>query len=283
MSLRTLISVLAMCFAAGASLSAQPTGPAVFSVDGVERTADAIDYASQDGSIDIIFAPTAEGRRGRGAAGVRAQGTGLDIEAEFVFLPDPQRFGTEYLTYVLWAISPDGRVSNLGEVQRDKRGRARLNATSDLQVFGMVITAEPYYAVPMPSDSIILENEATKKSKGRIKFINAKYELLPRGTYRPLADPLALSVNLKETPIDVYQARNALTIATAVGAREYAEDSLKMAEASLEMASSSVMKGSSKKVRTLARQAVQFAEVARARAVARQETEPPQREAEASR
>lgn len=260
----------------------QPDEPVVFSADAVARTAKAVNYRTRGGSTDMIFAATAQGGRARGTADVRNRGAAVEIEAEFMFLSDPQRFGSEYLTYVLWAISPEGRVSNLGEVQRNKRGEAKVKVTSDLQVFGMVVTAEPYYAVRMPSDVIILENETTKKTKGRIFFIDAKYELLKRGAYKPLANPLSLSLNLKDTPLDVYQARNALTIAIAMGAREYAEDGLKRAEASLEMANSPVItKGSQKDVITLARQAVQFAEDARALAVERQEIER-QEEREAS-
>ncbi len=289
MNIRVLIPVIAAVLLLAANVWGQqaaveePDEPVVFSADAVARTAKAVNYRTRGGTTDIIFAATAQGGRGRGAASVRNRGAAVEIEAKFDFLPNPQRFGAEYLTYVLWAISPEGRVSNLGEVQRDKRGQAKVKVTSDLQVFGMVVTAEPYYAVRMPSDLIVLENETTNKTKGRIFFIDAKYELLKRGAYKPLANPLALSLNLKDTPLDVYQARNALTIAVAMGAREYADDGLRRAEASLEMAGSSVItKGKSKDVITLARQAVQFAEDARALAVERQEIErQEQREAEA--
>jgi outer membrane protein OmpA-like peptidoglycan-associated protein len=243
----------------------------VFSAEGVARTAKAVNYRTRGGSTSVDFVGASHAPAASGEAKVKNTGAAVEIEAEFDKLPNPQSFGAEYLTNVLWAVSPEGRVSNLGEVQRNKHGQAKIAVTSDLQVFGMVVTAEPYYAVRMPSDVIVVENETTKKTEGRIFFIDAKYELLKRGAYEPLANPLSLEVDLDETPLDVYQARNALEIAMASGAEQYAPESLKRAEASLEMANNSVItKGKEKEIITLARQAVQFAEDARALTVERQ-------------
>ena len=252
----------------------QTNEPVMFTADAVARTAKAVNYRSRGGATQINFVGTAQASSASGTARVRNRGATVEVDASFEGLPAPQNFGSEYLTHVLWAISPEGRVSNLGEVQRDKRGRAKLAVTSDLQVFGMVVTAEPYYAVRMPSDAIVMENETTKKTKGRIFFIDAKYELLKRGAYEALANPLALSLDLKNTPLDVYQARNALVIAESAGAEKYAADSIKRARASLEMANNStITKGKRKDVVTLSRQAVQFAEDARALTVERQQIE----------
>jgi outer membrane protein OmpA-like peptidoglycan-associated protein len=249
-----------------------PDEPVMFTAEAVARTAKAVNYRTRGGSTDVDFVGTSIAPQATGAASVRNRGAAVEIEAQFENLPDPQDFGTEYLTHVLWAISPEGRVSNLGEVQRNRRGAAKLAVTSDLQVFGMIVTAEPYYAVRVPSDVIVAENETTEKTKGRIFFIDAKYELLQRGTYSSLSNPLALRVDTRDTPLDVYQARNALMIAESVGAEEYAQDSLKRAQASLEMANSPVLtRGNKEKdVITLARQAVQFAEDARALTIERQ-------------
>lgn len=248
-----------------------PDEPVLFQAEAVAKTAKAVNYRSRSGSTEVDFVGTSLAPRATGTADVRNRGAAVEIEATFENIPDPQDFGAEYLTNVLWAISPEGRVSNLGEVQRDRRGRASMTVTSDLQVFGMVVTAEPYYAVRMPSDLIVLENETTERTRGRIFFIDAKYELLQRGAYEALANPLNLRADTRETPLDVYQARNALAIAKGVGAEEYAADSLKRAQASLDMANSSVItKGKEKEVITLARQAVQFAEDARALTIERQ-------------
>ena len=280
MKIRRLIFVLILAFVADPprDLRAQQgdvepsSDPVIFTADTVARTAQAVDYRTRGGATQIDFVGTAEAPSGSGEAKVRNTGAAVQIEASFKDLPDPQTFGAEYLTHVLWAISPEGGVSSLGEVQRQKKGDAKLTTTSDLQVFSMIVTAEPYYAVPVPSDVVVMENETVQTTKGRISYIDAKYELLKRGAYKPLADPLALYLDLKNTPLDVYQARNALTIATAIGAELYAEDSLRRAQASLEMASSPVIT-KEKDVITLARQAVQFAEDARALTVRRQEVE----------
>ena len=273
---RILIVSLGVALIALSDLAAQEAGveqpdePVVFTADAVARTTKAINYRSRGGKTKVIFDGTALAKYASGEATVRNKGGATRVDAKLSGLPDPQRFGAEYLTYVLWAISTEGRVVNLGELQRDKRGDAKLLATSELQVFAMVVTAEPYYAVRMPSDVIIAENELTKGTKGRVFFIDAKYELLKRGAYEKLANPLGLSLDLKSNPIDIYQARNALAIAQSVGATEYASAALKRAEASLEMTNSPLMtKGRKKERITLARQAVQFAEDARALTVER--------------
>jgi outer membrane protein OmpA-like peptidoglycan-associated protein len=269
-----LIGALAICPAMWAQAPSDvetPDEPVLFTAEAVAKTAKAVNYRSRSGATEVDFVGTSLAPAATGAANVRNRGAAVEIEATFENLPDPQDFGAEYLTNVLWAISPEGRVSNLGEVQRDRRGRAKMTVTSDLQVFGMVVTAEPYYAVRMPSDLIVLENETTERTRGRIFFIDAKYELLQRGAYESLANPLNLRVDTRETPLDIYQARNALAIARSVGAEDYAADSLKRAQASLDMANSSVItKGKEKEVITLARQAVQFAEDARALTIERQ-------------
>jgi len=271
---RLLSASLGVAFIAASNLPAQQTGAGqpdaatVFTADAVTRTAKAIDYQAQGGKTKVVFDGSALAKAASGEAKVESKGAGAQVEAEFSRLPDPQRFSAEYLTYVLWAIAPDGRVVNLGELRRDKMGEANLTTTSELQVFGMVVTAEPYYAVRMPSDVIVAEIDLTKGPKGQVPFIDTKYELLKRGAYEKLADPLGLSLDLKSTPLDLYQARNALAIAVSVGANEYALDALKRAEASLEMTNSPVMaKGRKKERIALARSAVLLAEDARAQSV----------------
>lgn len=272
---RLLLSAsLWIAFIAASNLPAQqagagePDAAAVFIADPITRTAQAIDYKSRAGKTKVLFDGAALAKAASGEATVENKGAVARIEAKFTRLPDPQKFGPEYLTHILWAISPEGRVVNLGELRRDKMGEAKLSTTSELQVFGMIVTAEPYYAVRMPSDVIIAENELTKGAKDRVPVIEAKYELLKRAAYQKLANLRGLLLDLKSTPIDIYQARNALAIAESVGANEYALDALKRAEASLEMTNSPVMaKGRKKERIELARQAVLFAEDARARTV----------------
>ena len=180
--------------------------------------------------------------------------------------------GAEYLTYVLWAITPEGRTANLGEILLNGT-KSKLNVTTELQVFGLVVTAEPYFSVTRPSDLIVMENVVRADTKGKIEEIDAKYELLQRGQYQRLANPLALKLDQK-MPLELYEARNAVQIARAVGADRFATETFQKAEKSLAQAEAYQARNAGKKPVTMtAREAVQTAEDSRAIAVKRQEEE----------
>ena len=155
----------------------------------------------------------------------------IEIEVEFDNLQPATKNGAEYLTYVLWAITPEGRTSNLGEILLNGT-KSKLNVTTELQVFGLVVTAEPYFAVTQPSDLIVMENVVRADTKGKIEEIDAKYELLQRGQYQRLSNPLALKLDQK-LPLELYEARNAVQIARAVGADRFATETFQKAEKSL--------------------------------------------------
>jgi outer membrane protein OmpA-like peptidoglycan-associated protein len=164
-----------------------------------------------------------------GAATVNSKRGSIEIEAEFGDLQKPTTFGNEYLTYVLWAISPEGRAVNLGEVLVGGNHRSKLNVTTDLQAFALIVTAEPYYAVRQPSNAVILENVVREDTKGTTEAVNAKYELMERGGYIPTGykfDPVVLNANL---PLEFFEARNAVRIAESEGAEQYAGSSYKHA------------------------------------------------------
>ena len=144
----------------------------------------------------------------RGEAKVESKQGYIEIEVEFDNLQPATKNGAEYLTYVLWAITPEGRTSNLGEVLLNGT-KSKLNVTTELQVFGLVVTAEPYFAVTQPSDLIVMENVVRADTVGKIEEIDAKYELLQRGQYQRLANPLALKLD-KKLPLELYEARNAV-------------------------------------------------------------------------
>ncbi len=178
--------------------------------------------------------------------------------------------GAEYLTYVLWAITPEGRTSNLGEILLNGSS-GKLNVTTELQVFGLAVTAEPYFAVSMPSNLVVMENVVRKDTKGKIEEMDAKYELLQRGQYERLANPLALKMDSK-MPLELYEARNAVQIARATGADRFASETFSKAENSLKQAEAyQARKAGRKPVTMAAREAVQTAEDSRAIAVKRQE------------
>jgi outer membrane protein OmpA-like peptidoglycan-associated protein len=232
----------------------------------------AINYQVQSGSTTVDFVGTELMPKARGEAKVEAKKGYIEIEVEFKDLGTPTQFGTEYLTYVLWAVSPEGRTVNLGELVV-KDGDAKLNVTSDLQVFAMGVTAEPYFAVRSPSSVVVLKNEPRKSTQGKVFVIDTKVDLLERGHYQKLGNPLGMQPD-KKTPLDMYQARNAILVAEMGGASQYAGDIYKKAQASLQMAEKALAeKAPVKTVSTQARQAVQFSEDARALAAKRQEEE----------
>lgn len=244
----------------------------VYRVTVTARTAKAISYQHRSGATKIDFRGTEFLPNARGEAKVESKQGHIEIEVEFAGLQPATKNGAEYLTYVLWAITPEGRTANLGEVLLNGT-KSKLNVTTDLQVFGLVVTAEPYYAVAQPSDLIVMENVVRADTKGKIEEIDAKYELLQRGQYQRLANPLALKVDRK-LPLELYEARNAVQIARAIGADRFAAETFKKAETSLSQAEAYQTRNAGKKpVAMTAREAVQTAEDSRAIAVKRQEEE----------
>src|SRR5262245_58612444 len=148
----------------------------------VEREATAINYQYRAGSTTIDFRGTPLFPEARGEAKVESKQGYIEIEVEFDDLQAATRFGPEYLTYVMWAISPEGRAINLGEVLLNGT-KSKLNVTTDLQTFGLVVTAEPYFSVTQPSDVVVMQNYLRPETRGQFQQIEAKYELLQRGQY----------------------------------------------------------------------------------------------------
>ncbi len=257
-----------MLVACGA-LSAQGPAP-LYRVSETSRTVKAISYQHRSGETKIDFSGTSLAPNAHGSAKVEGKKGYIAIEAEFRDLPDATQFGGEYLTYVLWAITPDGRTSNLGEILLDGHN-GKLNITTALQEFGLIVTAEPYFAVSRPSDVVAMENEVRRDTNGGVEPIEAKYELFQRGQYLHLSNVLDLQVNRK-MPLELYEARNAVQIARSSGADTFATDTFQKAQADLKQAEAyRASNAGTKSVTMIARQAVQTAEDARAIAVKRQD------------
>ncbi|MBN1569237.1 MAG: OmpA family protein [Acidobacteria bacterium] len=245
----------------------------IYRVIVIERTMKAINYQHRSGATKIDFRGTDLLPTARGEAKVESKKGYIEIEVEFDKLQPAAKYGAEYLTYVLWAITPEGRTSNLGEILLNGSSSGKLNVTTELQVFGLAVTAEPYFAVTMPSDLVVMENVVRTDTKGKIEAMDAKYELLQRGQYERLANPLALKMDSK-MPLELYEARNAVQIARATGADRYASETFLKAENSLKQAEAyQARKAGRKPVTMAAREAVQTAEDSRAIAVKRQEEE----------
>ncbi|MFZ0686914.1 MAG: OmpA family protein [Terriglobales bacterium] len=196
-----------------------------FRVMVVSRSVQAVNYRYRSGSSKLDFSGTVLMPSANGHAKVNSKKGSIEIEAEFGNLQSPKTFGNEYLTYVLWAVSPEGRAINLGEVLVGSNERSKLRATTDLQAFALIVTAEPYYAVRQPGNVVVLENIVVKNTKGTSEAVDAKYELMERGGYIPTGyrfDPVVLNAKL---PLEFFEARNALRIAQSEGAEQYANGS----------------------------------------------------------
>jgi outer membrane protein OmpA-like peptidoglycan-associated protein len=201
----------------------------VFRVTVVSRSVQAVDYEHRSGASRLDFAGTDLMPSANGEAKVNSKRGSIEVDAEFGDLQRPTTFGNEYLTYVLWAISPEGRAVNLGEVLLGDNHRSKVRVTTDLQAFALIVTAEPYYAVRQPSNVVVLENVVRESTKGTTEAVNAKYELMERGGYIPTGyrfDPVVLNARL---PLEFFEARNALRIAQSEGAEQYANDSYQRA------------------------------------------------------
>jgi outer membrane protein OmpA-like peptidoglycan-associated protein len=260
-----------------APVEIQPTP--IFKINVVARTIPAVNYLHRGGSTKINFAGTALAPPAHGTATVESQRGVIHVSAEFRDLPQPSSFGPEYLTYVLWAISPDGRPVNLGELTLDSYGAgssSKIDATSDIQTFGMIVTAEPYYSVTQPSDVVAMENIVRPDTRGVIESVNARYELLPRGTYTlqgraPGFVPVIVS---KKNPFELYEAENAVRLAQIAGADKYAPESFQKANAALQQAERYQLQHPGQKpVITMARETAVRAEDARVVALRREQQE----------
>jgi outer membrane protein OmpA-like peptidoglycan-associated protein len=261
--------------AANASGQASPS-----SSSGVSRTAKAVTYR-RGGVAKVSLRGTNLMPGGMGEAQVENKGNRVEIEVKFEGMEPATKFGFEFLTYALWAISPQGRAVNLGEVQV-KNGSAQVKAITDMQTFGMVVTAEPYFAVSQPGDEVVLENAGD----GSGETIGATYELVPHGVYsssNTKIENLIFGVDRK-TPIELFEARNAVRIAKNANAGKYAASAIAKADQQLQEAEDAYAhKRDSKTVSSLARDAVQTAEEARVISVKQKAEEDAQAQADADK
>jgi outer membrane protein OmpA-like peptidoglycan-associated protein len=213
----------------------------------------------------IGFEGTALMPAAHGEAKVESKQGVIKIDADMQQLGPPTAFGQEYLTYVMWAVTPEGRATNVGEVLLNG-GKSNLHATTELQSFGLIVTAEPYFAVTQPSDVVVMENFVRKDTTGTIEQVDAKFELLQRGQYVLNVNPADIAprkLNAK-VPLELYEARNAVQIARWTGAQQYAADTYRKAVEDLQNAEGYLTgKAGSKPIGTVAREAVQMAEDAR--------------------
>jgi outer membrane protein OmpA-like peptidoglycan-associated protein len=248
-----------------------PAGPPVqtgqampiFRVTVVSRTTKAINYHHRTGTTHIDFRGTELMPAARGEASVSSQMGSTKIETTLHHMTPASQYGPEYMTYVLWGITPEGRANNLGEVVLEG-DHAKLLSTTDLQAFGLIVTAEPYFAVTQPSDVVVAENFLRNDTAGTIEQVDAKFELLQRGQYVMNRSSYApVKVNPKG-PLQLSEAENAVEIARLAGAERYAADTFQKAQVDLKNAQDFLRSGHNRKEsETNAREAAQMAEDAR--------------------
>ena len=240
----------------------------------VSRTTKAVNYR-RGGSTKIGFSGTSLMGGAYGEAKIESKKGRVEIQAQFYGLDEATKFGLEYLTLVMWAMSPQGRAVNLGEVTIKNR-QGQMRATTEMQTFAMIVTAEPYFAVTQPSELVVMENRLLKETAGRVDEVNAKFELLHRGSYSSTNAPIreAIFGIDRKTPLDLFQARNAVRIARLAGTEKYAPTVLQKAEQQLKQAEEHYRRKQNKSVvSTAAREAAQTAEDARVMALKAQEEE----------
>jgi outer membrane protein OmpA-like peptidoglycan-associated protein len=271
-------------------VGASPNGTVpVFRVEVTSKTIRAVNYHHRQGTVKIDFRGTALLPDARGTAEVSPNTGASRINLHFDHLSNPAQFGPEYLTYVLWAITPEGRAERLGEVQLKNPGdkTAELYATTDLQSFGMIVTAEPYFSVSQPSDAVVMENFLRNDTTGTMEDVDAKYELLKRGQYTLNigADRLAPITSDINVPLQLREAREAIAIAKAQGADHYAADTMQKAAIDMQNADGYYRSKNWKQLDTVAREATQMAEDARRISIVkeREEAEQAARDASAAR
>ena len=277
-------AVLFFTFAAAGQQAIQKRAEVpIYNVTVIERTAKAINYQYRSGPTLVDFRGTVLMPEAKGEATVESKRGRTEIDIGVEKLVPPSRFGTEYLTYTLWAITPEGAPHNIGEVIPNGSNRARMHVTTDLQAFGLIVTAEPYSTARQPSDVVVLENQVRPDTVGRITDIQAKYELMPRGHYTwDVADKLKsnvaglpkVSMDRYEALLELYEAQNAVGIARAGSAEQYAPQTLDRAQELLAEAQRlQDSKAAASLVVQLAREAAQTAEDARLIAEKRRQDE----------
>lgn len=235
----------------------------------VSHNTETVNYRDNS-STKIDFQGTALMARAQGKAQIEAKHGRVAIKAEFEYLEPASTFGSAYLTYVLWAISPQGSPNNLGEIILDG-SKSKLEVTTNLQNFAMIVTAEPYFGVSYPSEIVVLENVVRGDTKGSVSTVNARFDLLQRGVYDDMR--LERYMSDSKVPLSLYEARNAVRIAKAQGAARYAPEAWTKAEDAMRRAEDYQLRKQHKAVATAARDAVQAAEDARNIAVKRQDEE----------
>lgn len=206
----------------------------IFSQVDVPRSTKAITYPL-DEDVNVIFRGTTRFPRMKGDAKIKRSGkNGTEIKLSVSKMPRPFELGAGYATYVLWAISPNGQIDNLGEIKR--RGffefDSTISVTTPLQTFALIVTAEPHFLVTRPSQEIMLENLRPYAKSGRTIATSTAVQYFGNSSdyFRDSRTPEIADVNYRKTPISILQAQQAIALAKYAGAEQDAPDELQEAQ-----------------------------------------------------
>lgn len=237
----------------------------------VARKTTAVTYPL-DQVVLTQFRGTTRFPRMKGEGKVKRTGkNGTEVEVTVSKMPRPFELGAGYATYVLWAISPDGQVDNLGEIKR--RGffefDSKISVTTPLQTFALIITAEPHFLVRRPSRAVMLENLNPYAQNGRTLATTTTVEYFGNSSdyFSDARTPEIAEIDYSKTPSTILQARQAIALAKFAGAQRDAPDDLQQAETLLQNADEGWKAGRAEAdVDVTARQAVSTAVKAEATA-----------------
>ena len=247
-----------------------------FGQSDVARQTTAITYPL-DEIVQTQFRGTTRFPRMKGEARVkRTSRNGTEIELSVSKMPRPFELGAGYATYVLWAVSPDGQIDNLGEIRR--RGffefDSKISVTTPLQTFALIITAEPHFLVRQPSQAIMLENLSPVAQSGRTIATTraAQYFGNSSDFFRDARTPEIAELDYAKTPSTILQAKQAVALARYAGAERDATEEFRQAESFLTSAENAwKAERPEEQIDVTARQAVSAAVKAESTAAIRRE------------
>src|SRR5215510_737639 len=205
----------------------------------IERKTVAITYPL-DETVTVKFRGTTVLPRLKGEAKVKRAGRrGTRVEFSVDDLPRASELGGMYTTYILWAISPDGHVDNLGEIKRSGSTfvASMLDVTTPLQTFALILTAEPHFLMKVPSRMVVMENLPPQRSNGsQVETVDVRYIGNSSDYFRDVRVPELADRDYRETPVSLLGARQAINLAKYAGAGQDAEAELQQAESELQAA-----------------------------------------------
>jgi len=186
----------------------------------------------EDDKTSVNMAGTSLDPRASGKAEVEFKHGRSMIKLEMENLGHPQALGAYYTTYILWAIAPEGQAESLVELPIG--GKLHLDATTKLQTFGLMITAEPHARVALPSPVIVAENVLRSRTEGGTGVSKIEYSGDSGAWYVVSSSSPALNADYN-TPLLILGARRAVWIAQRADAQSFAAPELREAEVKLEV------------------------------------------------